>query len=234
MVCDALMLNMDKPGSTWGCSDATYAHNIHPDLHGLHLQVMEEQTRWATCTGESFIDTFHSWVMAKALLQTCFKTHGCPAGKGKGAERPLPQSGYMGFSGWMHVTVPAAPWGLDTITLGADASGCACLPHSVAACARSPGLAIVFGARADVSTGASHPTEKPGASATAWHKQQDLQGRAKRSACWDGLWWSSSPGKAGTQRRCCQSCRCPPCHCSRSLSARPGSQHPGGGGSHQS
>lgn len=171
-------------------------------------------------------------VRLTSKLQTCSKTHGCPWWEGESC-RETSGSGDMGYSGLKHMAVAAAPFGLGTtlwVQMHPDVPVSPQLPPELSPQARS--LCLV--ARADLFTGASHPAEKPGASATAWHKQQCLQGRVKRSARWGGLWWSSSLGKAGTQRRCCQSCRCPPCHCSHSLSARPGSQCPDGGGSHQS
>lgn len=85
----------------------------------------------------------------------------------------------MGLSWWMHVAVPAGPQGLGTITLGADASRCACSPCSVAAYTQSPGRGLRLVAGADSFTRASHPAEKPGASQQPGSEQQGLQGRVK-------------------------------------------------------
>lgn len=178
--------------------------------------------------------------MAKVLLQACSRIPGCPwcnpGGKGRDAERPLSPAaeGSVELSWWMHVAVPAGPQGLGTITVGADACRRACSPCSVAAYTQSPGRGLRLVAGADSFAGASHPAEKPGASQQPGSEQQGLQGSVKRLVCWGGVWWSPSRGRAGTLRRHCLSCQCPPCRCSRSPPARPRSQHPRGGRSHQS
>lgn len=71
----------------------TCAHHIHQTTRGLHLQKGKSRRKKHTRPGaleKVFIDTFHSRVMAKVLLQACSRIPGCPwcnpGGKGRDAE----------------------------------------------------------------------------------------------------------------------------------------------------
>lgn len=154
---------------------------------------MEEKTHSARHIREGFIDTSHSWVIAKVLLQACSRTPGCPwsnpGGDGETQrdlwlQQQMVMWGYRGGCTWQCQSNPGRVAPSLWVNLHPD------LP--VPPIQQSP----VFGPHArelSLAAGADPLRGVPTHQRNLEHQQQPgseqqcLQGRAKRLAWWNGL-----------------------------------------------